>query len=171
MSLVADLLEVVLKSLTDRLALASLFLALLFLLFAKLIPDTALGGWANRHLVWVYGIGLFSLCYLPTRHILEAIEGWHTNRKQCARFSDLPRDEKQILRQFMELNEKTAWFDQQDAAAKGLAEEGILYCLEVPRRQNGTIAYNMRDWARRYLKRNLRLLQEIPAKSSPSVQR
>jgi hypothetical protein len=72
---VADLFEVLLKTLTDRIALAGFFLALLFWTFAKFLPHSSAGQWANTHLVVIYGVGLFCICYLPTRHIIEAVDG------------------------------------------------------------------------------------------------
>jgi len=101
MSPVAEIIEAVLKSLTDRFALAGLFLAILFLLFAELLPNTAIGGWSSSHLVLVYGVGLFSLCYLPTRHIIEGVDGYLSSRKanktKHSRLHGLTKDECVVL--------------------------------------------------------------------------
>jgi hypothetical protein len=83
---VADILEVILKSLTDRIALAVLFIALIFIGFAKLLPaDSSLGQWSQAHLIMWYVTAIAALCYLPTRHIIEAADGYVADRKNQSR--------------------------------------------------------------------------------------
>ena len=150
MTPVADLLEVVLKSLTDRLALAGLFLAVLFILIAKAFPASAVGNWTNEHLVWAYGIGLFSLCYLPTRAILEKTAAWSISRKQQKRLHSLVPDEKRLLSVYIDNNLRTHHVYSTDGTARGLAHDGILYIPDVEP-YHGHTHYNIQDWVRLYL--------------------
>jgi hypothetical protein len=72
--LTKEAIEIFLKHLTDRVALAFLFLSLI-LLVSMAIPGSA-GSWARSHAVWiVFGI-LGPLCYLPTRFIFEKLPEW-----------------------------------------------------------------------------------------------
>ena len=99
----ADLLEVLLKSLTDRLALAALF-GCLFLRISMFFPDTGIGKWSNDHGLWIFFGILFPICYLPTRHIFDWIEKWQLNRKRNARLHNLTKREKEILAPYIAEN-------------------------------------------------------------------
>jgi hypothetical protein len=67
--LTKDAIEVILKHLTDRLALAALLLSLILL--AAMLVQNPVGTWARSNQVYIaFGI-LGPLCYLPTRWLLE----------------------------------------------------------------------------------------------------
>jgi hypothetical protein len=95
------------------------------------------------------------ICYLPTRHILDGFAEWQSNNKRSRRLHSLTKREKEILAPYIvEKNDyKTRRFRHDDPVAKGLAEEGILYCPDIPRDQYGNVAYNLHDWARIHLKK------------------
>lgn len=77
-----ELIEVILKNLTDRIALAALFIALILIGFAKLAPSTVLGQWITVHIIVFYLIALGAICFLPTRHIIEAVDGGIAGRRK-----------------------------------------------------------------------------------------
>ncbi len=62
--LTKDVIEVILKHLTDRLALAALFLSLILL--GAMLVSNPVGNWARSNPMYIaFGI-LGPLCYLPT---------------------------------------------------------------------------------------------------------
>lgn len=155
----ADLLEVLLKSLTDRLALAALF-GCLFLRISMFFPDTGIGKWSNDHGLWIFFGILFPICYLPTRHIFDWIEKWQLNRKRNARLHNLTKREKEILAPYIAENNdfRVRRFVFSDPVAKVLADDGVLCVPNMERDTYGKIAYSIQDWARTYLKKNSALL-------------
>lgn len=93
--LTATAIEVVLKHLTDRIALAVLAMSLI-LCGSMAIPGDA-GNWARAHRMWIaFGI-LGPICYLPTRFILGKFPEWGTTRKRESRLKRLTAREKAIL--------------------------------------------------------------------------
>lgn len=96
------MLEVFIKTLSDRLAITVFLLSAVLLIVARLLPASSpLGIWVNAHIVLVYLFGLGSLLYLPSRHILRSIDGHLTNRtgrKNLLReLNSLGNDDKAIL--------------------------------------------------------------------------
>jgi Super-infection exclusion protein B len=156
-SITPGIVEALLKSLTDRIAMAVAGVSILLIVLAKSFPTSPAGVWGNAHVTWVWLILTFCVLYLPTRHILQGVDDWDAKRKKQARLEDLTKDERKSLGQYIAGNCRTVWFDHQDAVAKGLAEEGILYCPDVPRRHTGQVAYNMHEWVRQYLKKRPKL--------------
>ncbi len=157
--LTSEFIEALVKSLTDRVVMAVAGVSVLLIGIAKLFPTSSVGQLGNAHIGWVYLILFFCVLYLPTRHVLQGIDDWDAKRKKHSRLQDLAKDERKVLSQYIAENCRIAWFDQQDATAKGLAEEGVLYCPDVPRKHNGYIAYNMHEWVRHYLKKRPTLLE------------
>jgi hypothetical protein len=148
--LTKDVIEVILKHLTDRLALAALFLSLI-LLGAMLVPNPV-GNWARSNPMYIaFGI-LGPLCYLPTRLLLEKFSESQEASKRNKRLHNLTPREQQILGPYIRSDYRTRSLPHTDPVAKGLADDGVLYRPDVPRTPNGEEAYNIQDWARNYLK-------------------
>jgi hypothetical protein len=137
-----EFLEVVLKNLTDRLALAVLG-GCLFLRGSMFFPDTGIGKWSDDHWIWIFFGILFPICYLPTRRVFEWEERWRANRKRNKRLHNLTSDEQSILAPYIKSNMRTDRIIYSDAVAKGLADDGILYIPDVSRDTLGRIAYNI----------------------------
>ena len=150
---IPEFIEALVKSLTDRVVMAVAGVSVLLIGISKLFPTSSVGQLGNAHVGWVYLIFLFCVLYLPTRYVLQGMDDWDATRKKHSRLQDLTKDEKETLNEYIGRNCRTVWFDHRDAIAKGLAEEGVLYCPDVPRRQAGEVAYNMHEWVRRYLKK------------------
>ena len=162
--LTKDALEVILKHLTDRLALAAMFLSLI-LLVAMLFPNPV-GNWARSNPMYVaFGI-LGPLCYLPTRLLLEKFSDWQATRLRHKRLENLTPREQQILGPYIRNDYRTRNLPHTDAVAKGLADDGVLYRPDVPRTPSGEEAYNIQDWARTYLKAHPKLLDKFTEKTS-----
>jgi hypothetical protein len=148
--LTKDAIEVILKHLTDRVALAALLLSLI-LLGAMLVPNPV-GIWARSNPMYIaFGI-LGPVCYLPTRWLLEKFAESQESGKRHKRLRNLTPREQQILGPYIRGDYRTRNLPHTDAVAKGLADDGVLYRPEVPRTPNGEEAYNIQDWARNYLK-------------------
>lgn len=161
--LTKDAIEVILKHLTDRLALAALFLSLI-LLAAMLVPNPV-GNWARSSPMYItFGI-LGPLCYLPTRWLLEKFSESQEARRRHRRLHNLTPREQQILGPYIRSNYRARRLLHTDPVAKGLADDGVLYCPDVPRTQNGEAAYNIQDWARNYLKTHPDLLGKYNEKA------
>jgi hypothetical protein len=101
MGTVPDIIEVVLKALTDRIALAAAGVCIISLAIAYIFPNVAMGQWAKDHIVWICLALLFSLCYLPTRHIIEASDRYIVSRgkerKIKMQLESLGTDDKFLL--------------------------------------------------------------------------
>jgi hypothetical protein len=154
--LTKEAIEIFLKHLTDRVALALLFLCAV-LLASMAIPGAS-GDWARTHTTWVaFGI-LGPLCYLPTRFVFEKIADWQADSKRKDRLHNLTGREKTILAPYVHNDFRTRRIPHSDAVARGLADDGVLYRPDVPRDQAGCEAYNIQEWARKYLKDNNHLV-------------
>jgi len=148
--LTKEAIEVFLKYLTDRVALGLLLMSLI--LWASMAIPGATGTWARGHTTWVaFGI-LGPLCYLPTRFILDWISESQADRKRKSRLQSLTEREKAILAPYVHNDFRTRRLLHTDPVARGLADDGVLYRPDVPRDQNGYEAYNIQDWARKYLR-------------------
>jgi hypothetical protein len=156
--IIKELVESLLKNLTDRIALGVLLLSVIFLLIMNLF-SSSFAIWLASYSNWVYAALLGSLCYLPTRFILEGTNEFVDHRKKVKRLADLTNDEKRILAGFMDNNTKSRRINREDGVAKGLAEEGILYIPDIPCNSIGQMAYNIYDWARLHLKKNPHLVR------------
>ena len=77
----ADLFEALLKNLTDRLALGAVLVCSILLIPMFFLETTTVGVWAKDHAVGIYLVLLGSLCYLPTRHLIEWIDSSIAFRK------------------------------------------------------------------------------------------
>jgi len=160
--LTRDAIEVILKYLTDRLALAALFLSLL--LWASTPFSNPVGNWARSNPMYIaFGI-LGPLCYLPTRWLLEKFSEWQAARTRHRRLEHLTPREQDILGPYIRGDYRTRRFSHTDPVAKGLADDGVLYCPNVPRTNDGKEAYNIQDWARKSLKSHLNLLSKYDEK-------
>jgi predicted CXXCH cytochrome family protein len=123
--LTKDAIEVILKHLTDRLALAALFLPLI-LLVATLVPNPV-GNWARSNPMYIaFGI-LGPLCYLPTRWLLEKFSESQEAGKRHKRLDNLTPREQQILGPYIRGDYRTRNLPHTDAVAKGLADDGVLH--------------------------------------------
>jgi len=166
--LTKDALEVILKHLTDRVALAALFLSVI-LLIAMAFPNPV-GNWAKSNPMYVaFGI-LGPLCYLPTRLVLEKFSESQEAGKRHKRLQNLTPREQQILGPYIRGDYRTRGLPHTDAVAKGLADDGVLYHPDVPRTPNGEDAYNIQDWARTYLKAHSELLGKFNEKATEGDQ-
>ena len=150
-----EAIEVFLKHLTDRVALAFVFLSVV-LLASMAIPG-AIGGWAKDRATWL-ALGIFGLCYLPTRFVLEKVSEWQAARKRESRLQNLTGREKAILAPYLHNDFRTRRLLHTDPVARGLADDGVLYRPDVPRDEKGYEAYNIQDWARKYLKERMDLV-------------
>jgi Super-infection exclusion protein B len=161
--LTKDAIEVILKHLTDRVALAVLLLSLI-LLAAMLVPNPV-GNWARSNPMYIaFGI-LGPLCYLPTRWLLEKFSESQEAGKRHKRLHNLTPREQQILGPYIRGDYRTRSLPHTDAVAKGLADDGVLYRPDVPRSPNGDEAYNIQDWARNHLKAHPDLLGKFSEKA------
>jgi hypothetical protein len=159
-----DAIEVFLKYLTDRVALGLLFLSVV-LLASMAIPGDG-GSWARGHKTWVaFGI-LGPLCYLPTRYILEWIPELQAGSKRKKRLQNLTGRERAILAPYVHNDLRTRRLLHTDPVARGLADDGVLYRPDVPRDQNGYEAFNIQDWARKYLREHMDLVGSPDEKTS-----
>jgi hypothetical protein len=154
--LTKDAIEVILKHLTDRIALAALFLSSVLLIAMSF--SNPVGNWAKSNPMYItFGI-LGPLCYLPTRLLLEKFSDWQAARLRHKRLENLTPREQQILGPYIRGDYRTRGLPHTDAVAKGLADDGVLYHPDVPRTPNGEDAYNIQDWARNYFKKHPHLL-------------
>jgi hypothetical protein len=143
LTLTTDIIEVFLKHLTDRIALAIFLLSLISL--GLMWDNGQVGIWMRGHWTWALLGGLGSLCYLPTRMIQEKTAAWGSERKRHQRLHRLTKIEKQLLRPYVEHDERSQLFFNSNAEAAGLADDGILYCPAVPSDQFERRAYNIQD--------------------------
>lgn len=74
-----ELLEVLLKNLSDRIALAILLVSIIC--FLLMLGPGSVGIWMRAHWMWPFFGALGSVCYLPTKHILQFVEDKETQRK------------------------------------------------------------------------------------------
>jgi Super-infection exclusion protein B len=127
-----EFLEVLLKNLTDRIALAVLFIALILIGLAKATPDSGVGQWSIAHYasLWIAVIG--TVCYLPTRFIIEATDRGLENRSKHKRLrkhlETLGSDEQSLL--YNPIAQKNMSFKTGIAhlpAAKSLERRGIVH--------------------------------------------
>lgn len=156
--LTKEVLEVFLKHLTDRAAL-TIFLASLVCFILMLFPGP-LGSQTRMHWFFITTCFVLSVCYLPTRFVLENASEYETSRKRNRRLDDLVPEEKAILKEYMSANVRTRWISTKDAVAKGLADDGVLYKPAVPPdATTGWSAFNIQEWARLRLKKHPEKLQ------------
>jgi hypothetical protein len=154
--LTKEAIEVFLKHLSDRIALALLILSLI-LVVSMAIPGPA-GNWARGHITWVaFGI-LGSACYLPTRYLLEQLEDWRAWRKRKHRLENLTKREQEILLPYIVNDFRSRRINRFDPVAQGLADDGVLYAPDVAVAADAGKAYNIQDWARVYLKEHIDLV-------------
>lgn len=159
-----DLIEAVLKHLTDRIALAALFASSIS--FALMLVPGQLGVWMTAHWVWPFLGLLFSLCYLPTRVILDGVSELAAHRKRCKRLKNLTRREKEILAPYIRNDFRTRRILHTDPVAKGLERDGVLYQPGVVRDNLGHEAYSIPDWVRTFLKKHSDTFEGIPNKGA-----
>jgi Super-infection exclusion protein B len=108
----------------------------------------------------VHLVGLFSLCYLPTRPILEHVVQWEQNSRKRKRLSCLTKKEKEILSIFVSENLRSFCFERQDAEVVGLVRNGVLFCPMEEFDGLGRRICNIEDWALIYLKKHSELIKE-----------
>src|ERR1700687_3019338 len=121
--LTRDAIEVILKHLTDRLALAALFLSLL--LWASTSFSNPVGNWASSNPMYIaFGL-LGPLFYLPTRWLLEKFSEWQAARVRHRRLENLTPREREILGPYIRSDYRTRRLPHTDPVAKGLADDGV----------------------------------------------
>jgi hypothetical protein len=156
---ITEVVEALLKNLSDRIALAILLLSAVCLIL-MLIPGRV-GVWMVDHWVWILLGLLGSLCYLPTRIVLEKASEWASERKRRERLRHLTAGEKDLLRIYIIEDIRSKKILRADAVAAGLADDGILYCPKVTSEETYFRSYNIQDWARLYLKKHFELIAEL----------
>jgi len=142
--------EIALKYLTDRLALAVLMASAICLLL--ILAPGELGIWMKMHAIWFFMSRLFCLCYLPSKYVLDKVSEIASNNKRHERLIHLTRREKEILSPYVQNDFRTRGILNTDPVAKGLVHDGVLYNPGVVVDNNGYAAYNIQDWVRAYLK-------------------
>ena len=155
-----DAIEVFIKYLTDRIALAILFASIISLPL-MLIPGP-LGTWMIAHWTWPFFGLLLSLCYLPTRAILDGVSERAARNKRHERLKRLTKKERELLEPYIrnDFRSRRIWYT--DPVAKGLADDGVLSIPDVIDDNSGGRAYNIQDWARSYLKDHPEMFADIP---------
>jgi len=151
-----DTLEILLKYLSDRVALAVAFASIVCLLLI-LLPYQ-IGVWMLAHWQWPFFGLLFAVCYLPTRAILDGVSERSAKNRQVARLHNLTKREKEILSPFVHNDYRSRRIIHSDPVAIGLVDDGILYCPSVPLDANNYRAYNIQNWALLYLANHLELI-------------
>jgi hypothetical protein len=168
---IAEIAEVLLKSLTDRLAVAAILVCSGLILLWFALPNSAVGKWSEEHIVLIFIVGFFAFCYLPTRLIVERMQSWETDhevqRKYEKRLKRLTKREKEILAPYIVGDFRTRRFPDRDPVAKGLADAGILYCPQVTEDVYGNAAYNIQDRVLEYLKANPHIVGTQREKENP----
>jgi hypothetical protein len=130
-----DFIEVVLKHLTDRIALAALFVCIIL----KAVSMFWANIWLQQHSMWI-GIGiLFPLCYLPTRPIIDKYNEWEAAGKAARkrdgdikareeRLKRLSKQEKRLLSSFLTNDSSSNDVSFHDwPVALGLERDGVVY--------------------------------------------
>ena len=151
------------KHLTDRIALAILLASSVSMLL-MLIPGQV-GIWMKAHWIWPFLGFLLSLCYLPTRLLLDEVSERHKQHKRNLRLQNLTKKEKEILAPYIYNDFRSRRIFYRDPVAKGLVDDGVLSAPDVPPDGSGCVAYNIQDWVRLSLKKNLEWVG--PSKSGP----
>jgi hypothetical protein len=91
----AEFIEVLLKQLSDRFALAILFASLFC--FAFMLGPWQSSLWMRDRWMWPFFGGVFAICYLPTRFILDRASEFYSNRKRLSFFRFLTAQEREFL--------------------------------------------------------------------------
>jgi hypothetical protein len=162
------IIELIVKNLTDRIALGVLFLSVILLGVAYWLPGLLgpTAPWLHNHpIVFVLGI-LVPIVYLPTGPIVtrvhDRISQSEADNRRNHRLQNLTRGEKVLLEPYIREDYRSRRILHTDPLAKGLAEDGVLYIPDVVRDNLGHIAYNIQDWARLYLKKHPEILKDVP---------
>jgi hypothetical protein len=162
-----DAIETILKHLTDRIALAVLFLCVISL--AVMLTAGEVGDWMRAHWLWIF-FGLpGSLCYLPTRFVLDKVAETLTENKRHERLDDLTRREKEFLAPYIQNDYRARRVLHTDPVAKGLRDDGVLSAPDVALDQSKMKAYNIQNWARSYLKKHPDILRDVSNTQNPGT--
>ncbi len=142
----------------------------LFCLFAIIAPNDLLQYLALLSVrdsvrQWLWIILLLSSCLLFSHAFFGLfpffkgrLNGWVIVHRGKQKLKDLTTDEKEILRGYIEGNTMTQTFDCTNGAVLALESEHIIYRASEISMQFTDFPFNIQQWARRYLKRNLDLL-------------
>jgi hypothetical protein len=162
--------QVALKYLTDRLALAGLFMSIasLILMTFHNIADI----WLREHWQYPAVVGGFAICYLPTGPIIKRCHEWGARREQTRKqryeleekqelLAHLTHGEKTMLAKYVSGtgNVRSRRILASDPIAQGLEDLRILYSPNVGLDEYNQKAYNIHSWAREHLKKHPELLQ------------
>jgi Super-infection exclusion protein B len=151
-----DIIEALVKNLTDRIALA-IFLASAILSSLILISSKA-GLALEKYQFVIFGCLLVSACYLPTGFILHKIAESSSDRKRQQRLFRLTKREKEILAPYVHNNWRIRRIYYDDPVARVLADDGVLYAPDVPPDSNKHLAYGIQDWALSFLMKHSELV-------------
>ena len=86
------------------------------------------------------------------------LNGWIIVHRGKKRLNDLTREEKEILRGYVEGNTMTQTFDCTDGAVLALENEHIIYRASELSQGFTDFPFNIQPWARQHLNKNARLL-------------
>lgn len=162
-----DFIEVVLKHLTDRIALAALFVCTI----AKVVSVFWTNVWLQQHSMWIWIGILFPLCYLPTRPIVDKYNEWEAAGKAARkhngeikaredRLKRLSKQEKRLLSPFLTNDSSSNDIMRYDRpVALGLEREGIVYVSGEEHPAIQSTPYNIDPWTFEYLAKNPDLLK------------
>jgi Super-infection exclusion protein B len=153
--LTAEIVEVVLKNLTDRIVMAVFFLSIVC--FILMLFPFSVGDFLRAHWQWPFFGGLGALCYLPTRSVFDWNERREETNRQGERLRHLTKQEKNKLLSFVENGETTLQFYDGDAVVIGLQQEKIL--LHVYSGNQRVHECRLAPWARVYLEKRPHLLK------------
>lgn len=106
-----DLIEAVVKHLTDRIALAILFGSVILKILSRLFTLP----WVSAHSMLIRLLILFTACYLPTRPILER---WNEREMKQKKQRDQESDFKQKIGRFSHLTTSEKWILNEFSAKK-----------------------------------------------------
>jgi hypothetical protein len=164
--------ELIVKNLTDRIALGVLFLSIILLGICYWFPGL-LGGaapWLQDHpLLFVFGI-LGPICYIPTGPIVSRFQELQANDKvqrdeqkksneQQQVLYHLTSGEKAMLSKWIAEDYRSRRILATDPIAQGLEDVGVLHAPNVALDSLKQKAYNIKDWAKEYLKEHPELLR------------
>jgi Super-infection exclusion protein B len=166
------IIELIVKNLTDRIALGVLFLSIILLCIYLWFPGL-LGGafpWLHDHpLLFVFGI-LGPICYIPTGPIISRFQEWQANDKikrdeqkkineQRQILYHLTFGEKAMLSKWIVGDYRSRRIPVTDPIAQGLEDVGVLYAPNVPVDSYKQKAYGIQDWVKEFLKQHPELLK------------
>lgn len=125
-----------------------------------------LSGFRHQYRAYIGGLLIVSSSLVLAQlfwRLCETLKSKWDNSRRLADMKrslhDLTPDEKAYLSPFILANENTQYFLIEDGIACGLEDKHILYRPSEIGNMSDGFAFNMRPWARKYLKKKLSLLE------------